>query len=48
MRNIPTITRNLLIVNVLVFLATVAIGGETTAYGTNYRLNDLFGLHFFS
>ena len=47
MRNIPTITRNLLIVNVLVFLATVAIGGETTAYGTNYRLNNIFGLHFF-
>ncbi|WP_025001842.1 rhomboid family intramembrane serine protease [Prevotella dentasini] len=41
MRNIPTITRNLLIINVLAYLATVVLGT------IGIDLNNLFGLHFF-
>ena len=47
MRNIPTITRNLLIINVLVFLITVLVGGTTYQGGTDYTLNSQFGLYFF-
>lgn len=36
MRNIPTVTKNLLIINILVFLASLLMG----------NLNDIFGLHF--
>lgn len=41
MRNIPTITKNLLIINVLMFLALYVFG----RLGIN--LNDVLGLHFF-
>lgn len=41
MRNIPTITKNLLIINVIAFLAYYVL----SARGIN--LNDIFGLHFF-
>ena len=44
MRTIPTITKNLLIINVMVFLVSYIAGAD--AYG-NLRLNDTFGLHFF-
>lgn len=44
MRNIPTVTRNLLVINVLVWLITFMFG--TNASG-NYVLNEMFGLHFF-
>lgn len=47
MRNIPTITRNLLIINVLVFVITVFVGGESFHGETMYKLNNIFGLHFF-
>ena len=40
MRNIPVITKNLLIINVLVFVATYALRG------LNIDLDTLFGLHF--
>ena len=40
MRNIPVITKNLLIINVLVFVATYALRG------LNIDLNTLLGLHF--
>lgn len=40
MQNIPTVTRNLLIINVLVFLATTVMGM------TGIDLNGLLGLHF--
>ena len=40
MNNIPTITRNLLVINVVVFLATYALRG------LGIDLNDLLGLHF--
>ena len=44
MRDIPIITKNLLIINVLGFLACVLIGQN----GPNsYILNDILGLHFF-
>lgn len=43
MRNIPTITKNLLIINVVAFLICVFSGSD--AYG-GYRLNNVFGLHF--
>lgn len=42
MRNIPTITKNLLIINILAFLAMYVIKGSTGA-----DLNNIFGLHFF-
>ena len=41
MNNIPTVTKNLLIINVLVFLAGYALQG----YGVD--LDKMFGLHFF-
>ncbi len=41
MREIPTITKNLLILNVLAYLLGVVIGDR---FG---GLNDMFGLHFF-
>ncbi len=41
MRNLPTITKNLLIINVLAFLAYYVLGSRGT------DLNSLFGLHFF-
>ncbi|MBO1363665.1 rhomboid family intramembrane serine protease [Prevotella sp. A2931] len=44
MRTIPTITKNLLIINVIIFLVSYLAGAD--AYG-NLRLNDTFGLHFF-
>lgn len=37
MRNIPTVTRNLLIINVVVFLCSLVLPG----------INNAFGLHFF-
>ena len=46
MRKIPLITKSLLIVNIVMFLITMLVGG--TSYGNEvaYRLNDIFGLHF--
>lgn len=41
MRNIPVVTKNLLIINILVFIATYALRG------LNIDLNDILGLHFF-
>lgn len=44
MRNIPIVTKNLLIINVVAWLACFLFGKN----GMNeYVLNDLFGLHFF-
>ena len=40
MNNMPTVTKNLLIINVLVFLASYVLKG----YGMD--LNNMFGLHF--
>lgn len=42
MRNIPTITKNLLIINLLAFIAMYVVRG---ALGID--LNNVFGLHFF-
>ena len=47
MRSIPFATKNLLIINIILFLATVVYGGSELAGETQYRLNDLLGLHFF-
>ena len=41
MQNIPTVTKNLLIINILVFIATYVLNG------LNIDLNNIFGLHFF-
>lgn len=41
MRNIPTVTKNLLILNVLAYLVGMLLGNRAGG------LNDLFGLHFF-
>ena len=41
MRNIPVVTKNLLVINVLVFIATYALRGM------DIDLDALFGLHFF-
>lgn len=42
MRNIPTITKNLLIINILAFFAMYVLKGAT-----GVDLNNLLGLHFF-
>lgn len=44
MRNIPTITKNLLIINIVAFLACLLMGQDASG---NYKLNELLGLHFF-
>lgn len=44
MRNIPIVTKNLLIVNVVAFLACLVMGKNGT---DGYVLNDILGLHFF-
>lgn len=41
MRNIPTVTKNLLIINVLAYLVGMVFGIHSGGF------NDLFGLHFF-
>ena len=42
MGNIPTVTKNLLIINVLAYLAMVVLKSSI-----GIDLNDLLGLHFF-
>lgn len=44
MRNIPIVTKNLLIVNVVAFLLTFVLGKDASG---GYVLNELLGLHFF-
>ncbi len=44
MRNIPVVTKNLLVVNVVAFLLTYVLGKDASG---NYMLNELLGLHFF-
>ncbi len=44
MRNIPIVTKNLLIVNVVAFLVCLVMGKNGT---DGYVLNDILGLHFF-
>ncbi|MBQ8046558.1 MAG: rhomboid family intramembrane serine protease [Prevotella sp.] len=51
MRNIPQVTKALLIVNIAAFLVCVAVGGPQVSYGgatyTDYILNERLGLYFF-
>ena len=47
MPNIPTVTKNLLIVNVLAFLAMLALSTFTPWSGGPIDLNSMLGLHFF-
>ena len=44
MRNIPIVTKNLLIVNVVAFLACYLMGADAMG---GFKLNDILGLHFF-
>lgn len=44
MRNIPIVTKNLLIVNVVAFLVCYLFGEDASG---NFKLNDILGLHFF-
>lgn len=44
MRNIPIVTKSLLIVNIVAFLITYILGKDASG---GYVLNDLLGLHFF-
>lgn len=44
MRNIPIVTKNLLIVNIVAFLITYILGKDASG---GYVLHDLLGLHFF-
>ncbi len=44
MRNIPIVTKNLLIVNVVAFLVCYFFGQDASG---NFKLNDILGLHFF-
>ncbi|HEY9551636.1 MAG TPA: rhomboid family intramembrane serine protease [Prevotella sp.] len=47
MFHIPTVTKNLLILNVLAFVACLMLGKEMVGAEEAYRLNDWLGLHFF-
>lgn len=47
MNRIPNITKNLLIINVLAFLATAVLEMVTRGGGSPIDLNDILGLHFF-
>lgn len=47
MRNIPVVTKNLLIVNIICFLAMMVLKGAFSVGGSTVDLNDIFGLHFF-
>lgn len=47
MNRIPTITRNLLILNVLLFLLTEVLRGMAVFPAGAVDLNDVMGLHFF-
>ena len=47
MFNIPTVTRNLLIINVVAFILCVLYGANVYDGVTVYRLNSILGLHFF-
>ena len=47
MRRIPTITKNLLIINVLAFLMMYALRTVSFSGAGPVDLNDIFGLHFF-
>ena len=44
MRNIPIVTKNLLIVNVVAFIVCYFFGKDASG---NFMLNDILGLHFF-
>ena len=44
MRNIPIVTKDLLIVNVVAFLVCYLFGKDASG---NFMLNDILGLHFF-
>ena len=44
MRNIPIVTKNLLIVNIVAFLVCYLMGKDASG---SYVLNDMLGLHFF-
>ncbi len=46
MRKIPTITKNLLIINILAFIAMYALRRMPLGPGGVIDLNDIFGLHF--
>ncbi len=47
MRSIPTVTKNLLIINVLAFIAMYVFKSVPLLNGSQIDLNDLLGLHFF-
>ena len=45
-RNIPQVTKNLLIANILIYLLSLVSGSIPAVGGGMSRLNDIFGLHF--
>lgn len=47
MMRIPTVTKNLLIINVLAFFAMYVLRSVNLFGGSPIDLNDVFGLHFF-
>lgn len=47
MFRIPTITKNLLIINILAYLAMTLLVATTGSNGAPIDLNNIFGLHFF-
>ena len=47
MRNIPTITKNLLIINILAYVAMFVFSKVIVIDGIPFNLNDYLGLHFF-
>ena len=46
MRRIPVITKNLLIINIVAFIAMYLLRSIPLLGGSVIDLNDIFGLHF--
>lgn len=47
LRNIPPVTKTLLLINILVFFASLSMQGVADGMGLTRDFNDFFGLHFF-
>lgn len=48
LRNLPPIVKNLLIINVIMFLAAWMLPTILLRWGINVRLEDLLGMHYFA
>lgn len=47
-RNLPPIVKNLLIINLIMYLAAAMLPSVFARYGYNIRVEDFLGMHYFS